>query len=167
MLCVVPVGGRVAEDHQRFELGQRLPASFCLPSSVVIQNQDGAVAADHIDRLARLEIVQLVIDAAVILSRGIERLDIDDHDVDARIGREAFQMGQLLGVVGKEADLFAVALGEMLGGDFKRFEHSLTDGNAGHHHDELGPAVPLVHLEDGFCHSSMSCQSRFPSPRQD
>ena len=80
----------------------------------LIQNQDRVVAANHIDRTSRLEVVQLVIDTAVILSRGIERLDIDDHDVDTRIGREAFQMVQLPGVVGKEAGLLAIALREML-----------------------------------------------------
>ncbi len=114
-----PVGGRIAQDHQRFELGQRLQRLFAFHLLGFIQDQDWPVAADHIDRLTRLEVIQLIIDAAVILTRGIEGLDIDDHDVDARIGGEAFQTVQLPGVVGKEAGLFTVALGEMFGGDFQ------------------------------------------------
>ncbi len=57
-----PVGGRVAKDHQRFELGQRLQRLFAL-ISVVHPESGWAVAADHIDRLARLEIVPVVLDA--------------------------------------------------------------------------------------------------------
>ena len=35
----------------------------------------------------------------------------------------------------------------MLGRDLERFVHAFTDGDAGDHDDELGPAVALVQLE--------------------
>lgn len=38
----------------------------------------------------------------------------------------------------------------MVGGNFQRFVHALTDGNAGHHDDELAPTVARVHLKDAL-----------------
>jgi hypothetical protein len=42
------------------------------------------------------------------LPRGVERLHVDDHHVDAGVGREALQVVQLLGVVDEEARLLLV-----------------------------------------------------------
>ena len=44
------------------------------------------------------------------LPRGIERLDVDDHHVDAGIGREAFQIVELFGVVDEGPSPLAVGL---------------------------------------------------------
>ena len=57
---------------------------------------------------------------------------------------------ELLGVVNKEPGLLAVTLGEVIGRDLQRLIDPLANGDTRDHHDELGPAVALVHLEDGF-----------------
>ena len=57
---------------------------------------------------------------------------------------------QLLGVVDEEASLLLITLQEMFSGNLQRLGHTLTDGDAGHHDDELAPAIQLVQLENGL-----------------
>ena len=59
-------------------------------------------------------------------------------------------MVQLFGVVDEEARLLVVRLQKVRGRDLQRLGHTLADGNAGHHDDELAPAVLLVQLKDGL-----------------
>ena len=98
--CIKPVnpvlfstmGSRITQNHQRFELGhgiQRFGTSHFLG---FIKNENWPVTADNINWPARLEIVQFIIDAPVILAGCIERLNVDDHDVYARVRRKAFNL---------------------------------------------------------------------------
>jgi len=56
---------------------------------------------------------------------------------------------QLLGVVDKEPGLFLVILLEVLCGNLQRFVDTFTNGNAGHHNNELAPAILTVQLKNG------------------
>ena len=38
----------------------------------------------------------------------------------------------------------------MLSGDFQGLVYAFSDGDAGHHDDELGPAIALIQLENGL-----------------
>ena len=142
------VGGRVAQHHQRVEVHQGIQRLATLHLLRFIQDQDRAVGTDHVDGLAGLEVVQLFIDAPVVLARCVEGLHVDHHHVDACIRRKTLQVVQLLGVVDEEARLLLVGLQKVLGGDVQRLGHALSDGDAGHDNDELAPAVTAVQLED-------------------
>ncbi len=84
-----------------------------------------------------MEIVQLLIDAAGVLSAGVERLDIDDHDVDVGVGRKLLQMVELLGVVDEVPHAAAVLLKEMFRRDLERLRDALADRDGGYDHNEL------------------------------
>lgn len=142
--------GRVTQDHQRLELGQRLHGGGAFHLLRLIENQDRSVGGDHVDGPSRLEVVQLVIDTPVIGTPGIERLNVHHHHVDAGIRRKALQLVQPLGVVDEEARLLAVALGEMIRRDLQGLLHPLANGDGRHHDDELRPAVTLVQLENSL-----------------
>ena len=66
------------------------------------------------------------------------------------IGGEAFQLVELTGVVNEEARLLAIVFLKVLGRDLQGFGHPFADGDAGHHDDELAPAVLPVQLEHGL-----------------
>ena len=142
------VRGRVAQQHQGLELLQGFQGLCAFHLLRFVQDQDGSVRADDINRAARLEVVQHLVNAAVVSPTGGKGLHVDDHDVDARIRRKALQVVQLLGVVDEEARLLLVGLQEVLGGDLERLGDALTDGDAGHDDDELAPAIAAVQLED-------------------
>ena len=146
------VGGRIAQHKQWAELDQRIQCFAAFHFLGFVQNEDGPVGADHIDRPAGLEAVQLLVDTKVILefafARCIECLDVDHHHIDTGIRRKTFQLVQLLRVVDEEPCSLAVGLLKMLCRDLQRLGHPLADGNAGHHDDELGPAVCPVQLEN-------------------
>ena len=141
------VGGRVAHDHQRVEFTEGCQRLGPLHLLRLIEKQDRPIGLDHVDRSAGLEVIQLFVNPPLVSATCSERLDVDDHDVDARIRGKALQVVQLLGVVDEEARLLAVAFQKVLGSDLQRFVHTLTDGNARHHDDELAPAIAFVQLE--------------------
>ncbi len=144
------VRGRITQHRQWLEVGQRIQRLAAFHFLWLIQKQDGPVGTDHVNGPAGLEVVQLFINAACILARGIESLHVDHHHVDARIAGKAFQVVQLLGVVDEKPGALLVVVQKVLGGDFQRLEHAFTDGNAGHHHNELAPSIPGVQLEHAF-----------------
>ena len=115
----------------------------------LVQDQDRAVFGDHIDRASGLEIVQLIVNSPVIRSCGRKGLDVDHHYIDARVRGKAFQLMQPLGVIDERTQLLPVLLLEMLGRHLDRLGNAFADGDAGHHDDELRPAIPLVQLEHG------------------
>lgn len=144
------VGGGITQNHQRLELGQGLQRFLAFHFLWFIQNQNGAVTADDINGLARLKIVQLVVNAAIILSSSVKSLNVDNHDIDARIRRKTLKMLQLPRVVSKKAYFLAVTFGKMLGSNGKRFQHTFTDGNAWNNNNKFAPAIELVHFENGL-----------------
>ena len=83
-----PVGRRVAQCEQGVEQPQRLQRLgrlLCVALDLLrlVNDQNRPVRRDHVDRLARLEVVKHLVDAAGILAGGVERLNVDDHDLHA------------------------------------------------------------------------------------
>ena len=79
------VGGGVAQHHQRLEIHQRIQRFATFHFLRLIQNQDRPVGADHVNGSAALKVIQLFVNAPRILARGIERLHVDHHHIDARV----------------------------------------------------------------------------------
>ena len=75
---------------------------------------------------------------------------VDDHHVDARVAGEAVYLGELLRVVDEVLHALAVFQGEMLLHGEKTLIYALSDGDAGHYDDKLGPAILLVQLKHGL-----------------
>ena len=142
-----PVRSGIAQHEERAELGQGLDSGLALHLLRLIEDEDRPVGSNHIDRFARLEIIQRVINPAVILAAGVERLDVHHHHIQPGIGRKALQLVKPLRVVDEEARLLAVGLGEVLCRDRQRFGYAFADGDAGHDDDELRPAIAAVQLE--------------------
>ena len=170
--AVALMGGRIAESHQRMELRQILLRLLPLHGLGLIDDQNRIRLSDDIDRPAGAEFVQLHVDTAGILSSGIKGLGVDDHNIDGAVRCEAINFGQLGRVVDKKTDLFTILFRKMLLGHLERFIHTLADGDAGHHHDELAPAigaVQLVHGLDvgvGLAHASLHLDSQVVMPLQ-
>ncbi len=86
---------------------------------------------------------------ALVLA-GIERLHVDDHDVDRAVGCKAVYLRQAVGIVDKKADFLVVFARKMLLRGLERFIDALADGDGRHNDDELAPAVALVQLIHRF-----------------
>ncbi|MNF87477.1 hypothetical protein D3C84_699450 [compost metagenome] len=56
-------------------------------------------------------------------------------------------MVRFFGVVDKEACLLVIGLQEVISSDLKRLGNPFANGDAGHHDDELAPAILLVELK--------------------
>ena len=150
------VCGRVVECEERVEAYQcrlRGCASHLLR---FVENDDGAVGGNHVDGAARSERVTLVVDDAcrlvvgTLLQRGVKGLGVDDHHADVGTLREGIDVAETVGVVDEVACLLAVEFHEVIGGDVKALLHALTDGDAGHYDNELGPSVAFVQFEEGL-----------------
>ena len=89
------VGRRVAQHHQRVEPRQCLQRLGGADLLRLVDDDDRAVGADHVDRAARLEVVEFLVDAPVVLPGGVERLDVDDHHLHPGARTEALQLVQL------------------------------------------------------------------------
>ena len=148
--AVCTVGSRVAQGDHRVELFHPLFGLLALHRLRFINNQNRVRLCNNVNGPTGTELVQLHINTAGIFAFGIERLRIDDHDIDGTIRGKAVDFRQLCGVVDKEADLLAVLFCKVILCDLKRFIHTLTDGNTGHDHDKLTPAVMLVQLIHGL-----------------
>jgi hypothetical protein len=147
------VGRRVPKREQSLEQAERLERlgrllAVALDLLRLVDDQDRAVRRDHVDRLAGLEVVKHLINGTGVLACRVERLDVDDNHLRARIGREPLQLVQARGAVHEGPRLGPVELLEVLGGDVEGLLHALTDRDARHNHDVLRPAVPLVQLHD-------------------
>ena len=147
---------RIVEARDGAEAGDaRLggPAAHLLR---LVQDDDGVVGGDHIDRATACELVALgihdagLLGASALLHGRVERLHVDDHDVDIGTRREAVDIAQTTAVVDKVADGLAVLFKKVLLGILERFVDALADGDGRHHDDELGPAIETVELEHGL-----------------
>ena len=116
----------------------------------LVNNKDRICFGDNVNGAAGTELVQLHINAASVFPFGVERLRIDDHHVDGTIRSKAVDLGQLRGIIDKEANLLSVFLGKMLLRHLKGLIHALADGDTRHHDDELAPAVVLVQFVHGL-----------------
>ena len=134
----------------------------CLPSTLwgLVDDENGVGFCNNVDGLAAAEGVQLLIDNALVLA-GVERLHIDDHDVDGAVRRETVNLRQTVGVIDKEPYLLAVLVGKVLLRGLQRLVDALADGHRRHNDDVLAPAVTLVQLVHGLdvCIRSYRCRS--------
>ena len=89
------VRGGVPQHHQRIELSQCVQGLIGADLLGFIDDDDGPVRLDHVDRPARLEVVEFVIDSTLVFSRRVKSLDVDDHRLHAGIGAKPFQLVQL------------------------------------------------------------------------
>ena len=153
MLCV---GGRIVEREQRVEIFQCLLRYIAAHFLRLVQNNDRTVRLNNINRAARAELIALRVNdarlfaASVLFQRGCKRLCVDDHHIDAGVGRKVVKLVQVGAVINEEPCFLSVILHKMVGGDLKGFFHALTDRNGGNDHNKLTPAVFLVQLEHGF-----------------
>ena len=70
LVVLDPVGRRVAEDHERVEARRATSSDLCGADLLrLVDDDDRAVGADDVDRPAGLEVVELVVDAPVVLAR--------------------------------------------------------------------------------------------------
>ena len=76
---------RIAQHHQRVEFLKRVQCLRAFHFLRLVEDQDRPVALDHIDRPARLKIIQLFVNPPRVLAGGIEGLHIDHHHVDAGV----------------------------------------------------------------------------------
>lgn len=121
------MGSRVAQGDHRVELFHPLFGLLALHRLRFINNQDRVRLCNNVNGPTGTELVQLHINTAGLFAFGIERLRIDDHDIDGTIRGKAVNFRQLCGVVDKEADLLAVLFCKVILCDLKRFIHTLTD----------------------------------------
>ena len=138
---------RVPQDHQGIELLQRIRRLLPFHLLRLVQHQDRTVGSDHVDGPAALEAVLLLVDAPLIRPGRVERLHVDDHDIDAAVRGEPFQLAQPAAVVHERPGLLAVVLLEVLRRHREALLHPFADRHTRHHHDELRPAVSPVQLE--------------------
>ena len=124
----------------------------------LVQNHDRPVGLYHINRTPGAEVIQFCTNFPGVLAAGVERLDIDNHHVDIRTLAEMINLRQIFGVIDKEPDLFPIVFHEVLLHGLEALANSLPDSDAGHHHNKLAPAVPLVQLEHGLdVNVSLAC----------
>jgi hypothetical protein len=71
----------------------------------LVDDQDWPVRRDHVDRLARLEVVEHLVDAAGVLAGGVERLDVDDHHLHTGVRGEPLDLVQPRRVVDERRGL--------------------------------------------------------------
>ena len=155
---IVPfdVGGGIVEREQRVEIFQRLLRYIAAHLLRLVQNDDRAVCLNNINRAAGTELIPFGIDntgflaLAILFQRGGKRLRVDNHHIDAGVGRKVVELVQVGAVINEEPCFLSVILHKMVGGDLKGFLHALTDCNRGNDHNKLAPAVLLVQLEHGF-----------------
>ena len=160
-IVTLRVRRRIVQRKERTELRERLLRHRVLLSHLLrlIENEDRTVRRDHIDRTARAERIALRVDDArllvpaapldrlLLVQRRGERLRVDDHHRETRIGRERIQLIQIRTVIDEEPRLLPIVLHEMLRRYLKGLPHALADRDTRHHHDELAPAIAAVQLK--------------------
>ena len=144
------MGCGVAQRQQRVKLFQPFLCLLALDRLRLVNNQNRVGLCNNVDWTAGAELIQLHVNASCILTLGIERLRVDDHDIDGAVRRKAVNFRKLRRVVDEETNLLAVFLRKMLLRHLKGLIDALTDGNAWHDHDEFAPTIMLVQLIHGL-----------------
>ena len=140
------MGCGVAECQQRAKLFQPLLCLLALDRLRLVNNQNRVCLCNNVDWAARTELVQLHVNAPRVLPLGIERLRVNNHDIDGTIRCKAVDFREPGRIIDEEPDFLAVFLCEMILCHLKGLINALADGNAWHDHDELAPTVMLVQL---------------------
>ena len=141
--------GGIAQRKERLELFEAFLGLLALHALRLVDDQDWICLCNDVDGLAAAERVELFVNDALILA-GIERLHVDDHDIDRAVRRKAVNFRQSVGIVDEKADFLVVFARKMLLRGLERFIDALADGDGRHNDDELAPAVALVQLIHRF-----------------
>ncbi len=141
------VCGGVVQAEERPELLQPFLRGVASHFLRFVQDNDGMVRRDDVNRPPGAEGVQFRADAAGVLAAGVERLDIDDHYLNVRALAEMIDLRQVFGIVHEEPRFPAVILHEVVFHGLKAPAHAFTDGNVRHDDNELAPPVLLVQLK--------------------
>lgn len=141
--------GGIAQRKERLELFEAFLGLFALHALRLVDNQDWIRLCNDIDWLASAEGVELFVNDALILA-GIERLHIDDHDVDRTVRRKAVYFRQAVGIVDEKTDFLIIFARKMLLCGLERFIDAFADGDGRHDDDKLAPAIALVQLVHRF-----------------
>ena len=153
------VRGRIVQAEQRVERLKRLLGRLAAHLLRLVHDHDGTVGSDHVywaaasERVApgeddpRRVVALTPLHVLVLVEGRVERLRVDDHDLNVGTLAEGIDVGEALGVVDEDARLLAVLLHEMVRHGVKALAHTLADSDGRHHDDELAPAVALVQLE--------------------
>ena len=107
------VRGGIAQRKERLELFEAFLGLLALHTLRLVDDQNRIRLCNNIDGLAAVEGIKFFVNDALVLA-GIERLHIDDHDVDRAVGCKAVNFRQSVGIVDKEADLLVVFACKML-----------------------------------------------------
>ena len=140
----------VAECQQRAKFFKPFLRLFSFDRLRLVNDQNRVCLCDNVDWAAGTELVQLHVNTPRVLTLGIERLRVDNHDIDGTVRRKAVNFRELGRIVDEEPDLLAVFLCKMLLRHLKGLINTLADSNARHDHDEFAPAVVLVQLIHGL-----------------
>ena len=140
----------IAQRQQWAELLQSFLRLLTLHRLRLVDNQNWVRFCNDVNRTTGTELVQLHVNTPRVLTLGIERLRVDNHDIDGTVRRKAVNFRELGRIVDKEPDFLAVFLRKMLLRHLKGLINALADGNARHDHDELAPTVMLVQLIHGL-----------------
>ena len=144
------MGSGITQRHQRMEFFETLLGLSTLHRLRLVNNQDRIRLGDDINRSAAAEFIQLHVNPTGVLAFGIERLRIDDHDVDGAIRSKAVNLCELCRIVDEEANLLAVFLSKVFLRHLEGLVDAFTDSNRWNNNDELAPAVVLVQLIHRF-----------------
>ena len=143
------VRGGIAQRKERLELFETFLGLLALHALRLVDDQDWICLCNDVNGLAAAKGIELFINNALILA-GIERLHVDDHDIDRAVGRKAVNFCQPIGIVDKKADFLIIFARKMLLRGLERFIDAFADGDGRHDDDKLAPAVALVQLIHRF-----------------
>ena len=147
------VCGGIVEHEQRMKALDTRLCRISLHLLWLIHDDDRSVSGDHVNGTAAAKLIPFGIDDAALLApssllhRGGEGLGIDDHDAQLGFGGETIQLLQVAAVIDEPTHLLVVVLHEMILQHGEALGHTLPDGDAGHHDDELPPAILLIQLK--------------------
>ena len=75
----------VAQRQQRVKLFQPFLCPLALDRLRLVNNQNRVGLCNNVDWTAGAELIQLHVNASRILTSGVERLRVDDHDIDGAV----------------------------------------------------------------------------------
>ena len=139
----------IAQRKERLELFEAFLGLLALHTLRLVDDQNRIRLCNNIDGLAAAEGIKFFVNDALVLA-GIERLHVDDHDVDRAVGCKAVYLRQAVRIVDKKADFLVVFACKMLLCGLERFIDAFADGDGRHDDDKLAPAVALVQLIHRF-----------------
>ena len=94
-IVLLLMGGGIAQREQRAKLFQALLGLLALHALGFVDDKNGVGLCNNVDGLAAAEGIQLFVNNALVLA-GVERLHIDDHDVDGAVRRKGIYCRKII-----------------------------------------------------------------------